>query len=132
MPEGTEVSGLESDGGDLFYAGGGGSGRIRTVRRPRRRSARWPVTIDPVRPWEPLRSRVREPALQKMGVGDRTASRAREQHTATIAHGRHDRPTISPVKITAASDIMTHVCRIKSKSVVPLIVWVSSFIQCPL
>ena len=40
MPEGTEVSGLESDGGDLFYVGGGGSGRIRAVRRPRRRSAR--------------------------------------------------------------------------------------------
>jgi glutamine cyclotransferase len=37
MPKGTEVSGLESDGGDLFYAGGGASGRIRAVRRPRRR-----------------------------------------------------------------------------------------------
>jgi outer membrane protein assembly factor BamB len=36
MPEGTEVSGLESDGGDLFYAGGGGSGRVRAVRKPRR------------------------------------------------------------------------------------------------
>ena len=40
MPEGAEVSGLESDGGDLFYAGGGKSGRIRAVRRPRRRSRR--------------------------------------------------------------------------------------------
>jgi glutamine cyclotransferase len=40
MPAGTEVSGLESDQGDLFYAGGGGSGRVRAVRRPRRRSAR--------------------------------------------------------------------------------------------
>jgi glutamine cyclotransferase len=40
MPEGTSVSGLESDQGDLFYAGGGNSGRIRAVRRPRRRSAR--------------------------------------------------------------------------------------------
>jgi len=40
MPEGTEVSGLESDGGDLFYAGGGGSGRIRAMRKPRRRSRR--------------------------------------------------------------------------------------------
>jgi glutamine cyclotransferase len=40
MPEGTAVSGLESDGGDLFYAGGGGSGRIRAVRRPRRRARR--------------------------------------------------------------------------------------------
>ncbi len=37
MPEGTEVSGLESDGRDLFYAGGGKSGRVRTVRKPRRR-----------------------------------------------------------------------------------------------
>src|ERR1700747_3716554 len=34
MPEGTMVSGLEADGGDLFYAGGGESGRIRAVRRP--------------------------------------------------------------------------------------------------
>jgi glutamine cyclotransferase len=37
MPEGMNVSGLESDGRDLLYAGGGGSGRIRAVRRPRRR-----------------------------------------------------------------------------------------------
>ncbi|WP_242332996.1 MULTISPECIES: glutamine cyclotransferase [Anaeromyxobacter] len=40
MPEGTEVSGLESDQGDFFYAGGGASGRIRAVRKPRRRSGR--------------------------------------------------------------------------------------------
>jgi streptogramin lyase len=40
MPEGTEVSGLESDQRDLFYAGGGASGRVRAVRKPRRRSAR--------------------------------------------------------------------------------------------
>ncbi len=38
MPERTMVSGLESDGRDLLYAGGGESGRIRAVRRPRRRS----------------------------------------------------------------------------------------------
>jgi glutamine cyclotransferase len=37
MPAGTEVSGLESDQRDLFYVGGGGSGRIRAVRKPRRR-----------------------------------------------------------------------------------------------
>jgi glutamine cyclotransferase len=37
MPDGAEVSGLESDRGDLFYVGGGASGRIRAVRRPRRR-----------------------------------------------------------------------------------------------
>jgi outer membrane protein assembly factor BamB len=35
MPRGTEVSGLESDGRDLFYAGGGTSGTVRAVRRPR-------------------------------------------------------------------------------------------------
>jgi glutamine cyclotransferase len=33
MPPGTAVSGLESDGADLFYAGGGGSGKVRAVRR---------------------------------------------------------------------------------------------------
>jgi outer membrane protein assembly factor BamB len=33
MPRGTGVSGLESDGADLFYAGGGGSGKVRAVRR---------------------------------------------------------------------------------------------------
>jgi len=37
MPAGAGVSGLESDGADLFYAGGGGSGKVRAVRRPRRR-----------------------------------------------------------------------------------------------
>ena len=36
MPQGTFVSGLESDGADLFYAGGGGSGKVRAVRRPKR------------------------------------------------------------------------------------------------
>jgi glutamine cyclotransferase len=35
MPAGTGVSGLESDGADLFYAGGGDSGKVRAVRRPR-------------------------------------------------------------------------------------------------
>jgi glutamine cyclotransferase len=34
MPEGTGVSGMESDGADLFYCGGGDSGKIRVVRRP--------------------------------------------------------------------------------------------------
>ena len=37
MPPGTHVSGLESDGGDRFFAGGGTSGKVRAVRRPRRR-----------------------------------------------------------------------------------------------
>ena len=36
MPEGVFVSGLESDGADLFYAGGGTSGKVRAVRRPKR------------------------------------------------------------------------------------------------
>jgi glutamine cyclotransferase len=40
MPEGTVVSGLESDQAGLFYAGGGESGRIRAVRRPRGGSRR--------------------------------------------------------------------------------------------
>ena len=35
MPRGAGVSGLESDGADLFYAGGGGSGKVRAVRRPK-------------------------------------------------------------------------------------------------
>ena len=35
MPHGTGVSGLESDGADLFYCGGGQSGKIRAVRRPK-------------------------------------------------------------------------------------------------
>jgi glutamine cyclotransferase len=38
MPPGVGVSGLESDGGDQFFCGGGGTGKVRTVRRPRRRS----------------------------------------------------------------------------------------------
>jgi outer membrane protein assembly factor BamB len=36
MPPGTMVSGLESDGGELFFCGGGKSGKVRAVRRPRR------------------------------------------------------------------------------------------------
>jgi glutamine cyclotransferase len=39
MPAGAGVSGLESDGGDRFFCGGGKSGKIRAVRRPRRRPA---------------------------------------------------------------------------------------------
>jgi glutamine cyclotransferase len=35
LPEGVGVSGLESDGGDQFFCGGGNSGRLRVVRRPR-------------------------------------------------------------------------------------------------
>ncbi|MBN8754796.1 MULTISPECIES: glutaminyl-peptide cyclotransferase [Variovorax] len=35
MPRGMGVSGLESDGADLFYCGGGNSGKVRAVRRPK-------------------------------------------------------------------------------------------------
>jgi outer membrane protein assembly factor BamB len=35
MPQGIGVSGLESDGADLFYCGGGNSGKVRAVRRPK-------------------------------------------------------------------------------------------------
>ena len=35
MPAGVFVSGLESDGGDRFFCGGGKSGKVRAVRRPR-------------------------------------------------------------------------------------------------
>jgi len=35
MPPGVGVSGLESDGEDRFYCGGGNSGKVRAVRRPR-------------------------------------------------------------------------------------------------
>jgi len=35
MPRGTAVSGLESNGADLFYCGGGASGKVRAVRRPK-------------------------------------------------------------------------------------------------
>lgn len=36
MPAGTGVSGLEADGGDRFFCGGGPSGKVRAVRRPRK------------------------------------------------------------------------------------------------
>ncbi|RQS14018.1 glutamine cyclotransferase [Burkholderia sp. Bp8998] len=50
MPPGIGVSGLESDGRDLFYCGGGNSGKLRTVRRPSRaRTAR-----DDAAPAEPV------------------------------------------------------------------------------
>lgn len=35
MPSGVGVSGLESDGGDRFFCGGGNSGKVRVVRRPK-------------------------------------------------------------------------------------------------
>jgi glutamine cyclotransferase len=36
MPAGTMVSGLESNGADRFYGGGGKSGTVRAIRRPKR------------------------------------------------------------------------------------------------
>lgn len=36
MPAGTGVSGLESDGADRFFCGGGNSGKVRAVRRPQK------------------------------------------------------------------------------------------------
>jgi len=38
MPAGVGVSGLESDGAGQFFCGGGRSGKIRAVRRPKRAS----------------------------------------------------------------------------------------------
>lgn len=35
LPPGVGVSGLESDGGDRFFCGGGDSGTVRIVRRPK-------------------------------------------------------------------------------------------------
>lgn len=35
MPAGTGVSGLEADGADRFFCGGGSSGKVRAVRRPK-------------------------------------------------------------------------------------------------
>src|SRR3954470_8270284 len=36
MPPGAGISGLESDGGDRFFCGGGRSGKVRAVSRPRK------------------------------------------------------------------------------------------------
>jgi hypothetical protein len=43
MPRGVGVSGLESNGGDLFFCGGGPSGMVRAVRKPKRQSKAVPV-----------------------------------------------------------------------------------------
>ncbi|MGN6236344.1 Vgb family protein [Dyella sp.] len=39
MPPGIVVSGLDSDGADTFFCGGGSSGKLRAVRRPKRGAA---------------------------------------------------------------------------------------------
>ena len=40
MPPDTAVSGLESDGADRFFCGGGRSGKVRAIRKPKRAAAR--------------------------------------------------------------------------------------------
>jgi glutamine cyclotransferase len=40
MPAGAFISGLESNGGDLFYCGSGNGGKVRAVRRPKRRAGK--------------------------------------------------------------------------------------------
>jgi outer membrane protein assembly factor BamB len=44
MPAGVTVSGLESDGGERFFCGGGQSGKVRIVRRPARKVLGAPPT----------------------------------------------------------------------------------------
>jgi glutamine cyclotransferase len=39
MPAGVGISGLESNGKDRFFCGGGNSGKVRAVRRPKRDAA---------------------------------------------------------------------------------------------
>ena len=43
MPQSVSVSGLDSDGGDLFFCGGGTSGKVRAVRKPKRQSQSVPA-----------------------------------------------------------------------------------------
>ena len=50
MPPEAGVSGLESDGGDQFFCGGGKSGKVRAVRRPGRVSAAGSRSETPVDP----------------------------------------------------------------------------------
>ena len=47
MPPGVGVSGLESDGGERFFCGGGPSGKVRAVRRPPRGAAVGCTTGEP-------------------------------------------------------------------------------------
>ncbi len=35
LPDGIKLSGLESNGGDTFFCGGGGTGKVRAVRKSR-------------------------------------------------------------------------------------------------
>jgi len=40
MPSGVHVSGLESDGNDRFFCGGGNTGKVRSIRRPKQTAAK--------------------------------------------------------------------------------------------
>jgi len=44
MPSGMGVSGLESDGSERFFCGGGSSGKVRAIRRPQQASTSKPKT----------------------------------------------------------------------------------------
>jgi glutamine cyclotransferase len=44
MPQGVHISGLESDGRDQFFCGGGKTGKIRALRRPPRSAARGSIS----------------------------------------------------------------------------------------
>jgi glutamine cyclotransferase len=50
LPSGTDLSGLESDGRDQFFCGGGRSGKVRAVRRPRRAAATGSSSASRARP----------------------------------------------------------------------------------
>ncbi len=49
MPAGVSVSGLESDARDQFFCGGGKTGKIRAVRRPKRNDTRGNIASGPTR-----------------------------------------------------------------------------------
>jgi len=59
MPPGVGVSGLESDGGDRFFCGGGSSGKLRIVRRPRQGSAARGGSASPIRQGKSKNSRAK-------------------------------------------------------------------------
>ena len=63
MPPGAGVSGLESDGGDRFFCGGGSSGKVRAVRRPKRGFSRRAKSF----------SRSSAPAVTRQQQGDEIA-----------------------------------------------------------
>jgi len=54
MPPGVKVPGLESDGGEQFFCGGGKSRKVRAVRRPRRGAVRGrgsKIPVDSANQW---------------------------------------------------------------------------------